>query len=102
MAVTTQDIVDLNKRVDEAKELYIRYQARKENLTQSRDTLIKEIKDAGYNPSTLKSEYLKLQDNLETDTLTLSKKLEKSQNLHEKNTQHKLPNRNFSCPSPIN
>jgi chromosome segregation ATPase len=58
------EILDLNNRIDKAKELLIRLQSKREDLIKRKDDLIAEIKEAGYNPDTLKEDRERLQKDL--------------------------------------
>jgi len=76
-----QKILKLNSRVDALKEKMIRLQTRRESLIQNRDTLVQEIKDAGYNPLKLKEEKETLTEELRSKTEKLESALSTAESI---------------------
>lgn len=78
---TTQEIIEINKRITKTKEQLIRMQTKKESLLSERDKLVKIIKDAGYNPISLKDDLIKLKNQYEELKKDVEKKLEQAEKI---------------------
>jgi chromosome segregation ATPase len=79
MPDTTQEILSLNRRVNQARERTIRLQSRRDTLVKTRNDLVKEIKAAGYNPSTLKAERERLEQELQSKREEVEAQLDKAE-----------------------
>lgn len=81
MTDASQEILSLNSRIDSAKERFIRLQSRRENFIKNRESLIQEIRAAGYDPTTLRETRDKLKADLELIKQNLESELTKAENI---------------------
>ena len=72
MADTSQEIVNLNKRITATRERLIRFQTKRDGLESSKQELLKEIRDAGYDPDNLPA----LQEQLQKELMDKKRAIE--------------------------
>ena len=78
---TADQIISLRNRLEKVKNEQIRLTSRKETLSNARDELIREIKEAGFDPSTLTEVERDLKSKLEAACSELDDKLSQAESV---------------------